>query len=76
MMIANWRQSWRLWSVRVSALGAVLATTAAAAPDALISAWQSLPEEIRYVVPEHVGRWITPVLFAASLAARILKQRE
>ena len=74
-MIENWRHSWRLWSVRVSAAGAIVATAAAAAPDALLSAWQALPTDLQALVPEQLGRWVTPALFAGSLAARLLKQR-
>lgn len=74
-LIPDWRRSWRLASVRVAAIGAIGATVAAAAPDMLLQVWQALPEEVRAHAPDYLSRWITPALFAATLAARILKQR-
>ena len=34
-LIDGWRHAWRLWSVRLSAFGALLMTWAALTPDAL-----------------------------------------
>ncbi|PTW45065.1 hypothetical protein C8J25_108157 [Sphingomonas faeni] len=75
-LIPNWRHAWRLASVRVAAIGAVATTAAAAAPDTALQVWQSLPDAVRDVVPSPVSRWVTPVLFVATLVARILKKRE
>jgi hypothetical protein len=74
-LISDWRQAWRLWSVRATAIGAVVTATAAASPDALLTAWNALPDELRTLVPEDVDRWVAPLLFAVSLAVRILRQR-
>lgn len=75
-LIDDWRQSWRLWSVRASAFGLIASTAIAAAPDALLSVWQSLPDELRVLVPDALGRWIPAVLFVASIGARVIRQRE
>jgi hypothetical protein len=75
-LIPNWRHAWRLASVRVAAIGAIATTAAAAAPDAALQIWQSLPDPIRDLVPSPVSRWVGPALFAATMVARILRKPE
>lgn len=73
-LITNWRQSWRLWSVRVSALGAMLFAFLLAAPDQALAVWQALPADIQALIPN--AKEIGLVLTIAALAARVLRQKE
>ncbi|USU06281.1 hypothetical protein NF699_06370 [Sphingomonadaceae bacterium OTU29LAMAA1] len=73
-LIDGWRQSWRLWSVRLSAIGAVLMGWAALTPDALLQAWNALPDDVQALVPEQVGKAIPFLLFLAALVARLIPQ--
>jgi hypothetical protein len=75
-LIPDWRRAWRLASVRVSAIGAVVTAAAAASPDGLLAAWQALPEDVRAILPPQVRTWITPALFAATIIGRVLQQKE
>lgn len=73
-LIDGWRQAWRLWSVRLSALGAILTGWAALAPDALLQLWQLLPDELHALVPERVAGVIPTLLFVAAIVARLIPQ--
>jgi hypothetical protein len=73
-LIANWRQSWRLWSVRVSAIATALFTFMLAAPDQALAVWAVLPADLQELIPGRTA--IAAVLFVASLVARLIKQRE
>jgi hypothetical protein len=69
-----WLRAWPLWSVRMSALGALLTAFAAAAPDTLLQIWNALPDEIRSVFPETVAHFIPTSLFIATIVVRLMTQ--
>ncbi|MGN6817788.1 MAG: hypothetical protein ACTHJR_03865 [Sphingomonas sp.] len=73
-LIDDWRRSWRFWSMRLSLIGAVLATAGAAFPDAMLEAWNALPPDLRALVPTHAARIIAATLFVATMAARLYRQ--
>jgi hypothetical protein len=75
-LVHNWRQAWRWWSVRVSALGAALSALAIGAPDLILSAWSNLPPDAREALPFRLSMIVPTILFALNILARILKQRE
>jgi lysozyme family protein len=70
-----WLRAWPLWSVRMSALGAILTAFAAAAPDTLLQIWNGLPDEVRGVFPESIARVIPTLLFVATIVARLIPQK-
>jgi len=70
-----WSRAWPLWSVRMSALGAILTGLAAAAPDTLLQIWNALPAEVVALVPPSIGRVIPTLLFMATIAARLIPQK-
>lgn len=72
-LITDWRQSWRLWSVRLSAIGATIFAFLLAAPDQAQEIWNALPPDVQALVP---GR-TTLALFitAAVTVARVLRQK-
>ncbi len=72
-LINNWRQSWRWWSVRVSALGAIVFAFLLAAPDQVLAIWSALPPEVQALVPnaKEVGLFLT----IAVAIARIVRQK-
>lgn len=69
-----WLRAWPLWSVRMSALGAILTAFAAATPDTLVQAWTALPDDVRAVLPESVGRLVPTLLFLATIVVRMIPQ--
>jgi hypothetical protein len=74
MMIADWRRAWRLWSVRVSALGSLIFALLLAAPDQVLAIWSALPPELQAMIPN--SRELGLFLLVGSTIARILKQRQ
>ena len=76
MLIPNWRQAWRLWSVRVPAIGALLLTAMLAAPDVMIQLWQALPPELVAMLPANAMLIVPIGLQLAAAIARIVRQRE
>jgi hypothetical protein len=74
-LIPDLQAAWRLWSVRIAALGALATALLAASPDALLAAWQALPPDVRELVPVELDRWIAPALFALATVARITRQK-
>jgi len=73
-LIDGWRQAWRLWSVRLSAIGVMLMGWAALTPDALLQAWNALPADVQAMVPENIGKAIPFLLFLGTLIARYVSQ--
>lgn len=66
-LIDDWRQAWRLWSVRMNAVGAALGAALAMIP--------AMPPEVQAMIPLRyrviaVGLWAV-----ASMAARLLRQK-
>jgi hypothetical protein len=62
-LIPDWYLSWRLWSVRLAAIGALLSALIAGAPDALLAAWNALPDEVRRVEQESLKVVASTVYF-------------
>ncbi|MEG3167499.1 glycosyl hydrolase 108 family protein [Sphingomonas sp. LB3N6] len=73
-LIPSWRHAWRLWSVRMSAIGAILTAFAAAAPDTLLQIWNALPDDVRGIFPDTLARVIPTLLFVATIVARMIPQ--
>lgn len=73
-LITNWRQSWRWWSVRVSAIGAAIYAFLLVAPDQALAIWQALPADVQALIPN--AKEIGLVLTIAVLVARNVRQKE
>lgn len=69
-----WLRAWPLWSVRMSALGALLTGFAAAAPDTLLQIWNALPDDVRSAFPESVAHFVPTLLFVATIVVRLMTQ--
>jgi hypothetical protein len=67
-------RAWPLWSVRMSAIGAILTGLAAAAPDTLLQIWNALPDDVRGLIPASVANIIPTLLFVATIAVRLMDQ--
>jgi hypothetical protein len=68
-------RAWPLWSVRMSAIGAILTGLAAAAPDTLLQIWNALPDEIRTRFPDSIAHAIPTLLFVATIVVRLIPQK-
>jgi len=69
-LVEEWRSWWRLWSVRISAVATIIWAYLLASPDVMLSVLNSLPPELRDVLPP-----AAPVaIFALVTIARLIKQ--
>lgn len=75
-LIENWQVWWRLWSIRLGAIGAALMAYLTASPDAAITAWAMLPSEFKDVLPPDYLKYIGLSMFVLSLFARVVKQEK
>lgn len=64
----------RAHSVQLAAIGAALSTLFAIDPVTLQAGWQSMPAELRALIPANVSLWITGILFALVVVARATPQ--
>ncbi len=71
-LITGWRQSWRWWSVRVSAFGAMIFAFLLAAPDQILAIWQALPADAQALIPN--AKEIGLVLTIAVVIVRNVRQ--
>lgn len=73
-LINDWHRCHRFWSVRLSAVGAVLLTVAQEFPDALSHVWLIVPDEIRSEIPHSLVQWLGIAAVAAGIVARLIRQ--
>lgn len=75
-LIEGWRKWYKLWSVRLVAIGTVLAGWFLAAPDAAIQIWLMLPDDMKAHLPPDVVKYIPIVILGAGTLARVVKQNK
>jgi hypothetical protein len=73
-LIPEARAFYAFWSVRFATIGAALYAWLLSDPVGAQVAWQQLPAEYRALLPDHLVRWITAILFVLVLVARVTKQ--
>lgn len=69
-----WARAWPLWSVRVSALGAIITAFAAATPATALQIWNTLPADIRALLPDSIASLISAALFVLTIVVRMIPQ--
>lgn len=72
--IEDWRQAWRFWSVRLAAAGGALQALLAWWPDAALALWNSMPDEVKGLLPQGAVMTLPLLFFVASIVARVVKQ--
>jgi len=75
-LVAYAREWWRLWSIRLGAVGVTLAGWLVASPDAALSVWASLPAEMRGFIPSEYMPFIGLAIAVLGLFARLVKQEK
>lgn len=74
-LIEEWKKAHKLWSVRLSAIGAAVMGVFTFWPDSALYLWSAMPSEVREMIPERFVSAIALFVFAASAISRIVKQR-
>lgn len=74
-LIPSWRKAWRLWSVRLNAIGLVITGCFFVDPNILLFFFNSLPDDIRNLLPAN-GMLVTAiVIYSAAILVRVVKQK-
>lgn len=63
-----WASYWRLWSMKLKAIGLVLGTISTTAGDV----WSSMPPDLRHLLP--YAQWLSYAMFAMAMFAAVVKQ--
>ncbi len=74
-LIPEWRKAYKMWSVRLSALGAVLMGVVLAWPDSLLYLWSMMPAEVYAYLPERIVQGLAMFIFTMSVISRLVKQK-
>jgi hypothetical protein len=73
-LISNWKDWWRMWSIRLSVLGTAVLIFFERFPDVAFSVWASIPDDLKSVLPVEFTKYLGYGLIAASWFARTIKQ--
>lgn len=76
ILIENWRQARKFWSVIFSTIGAAIMGIFTMWPDTAFTVWQSMPEDVRAVVPHSMVSVIGLFLFVMTAFSRVVKQQK
>ena len=74
-LIEDWRNFWRFWSVRLGIVGSAITGVLIAFPDVALSAWAMMPADLKLLIPLQYMPLIGVVVFALSIVARLVKQK-
>lgn len=73
-LIDNWRESWKMWSVRLSSIGAAIMGMFFYFPDWSLYLFNAMPREIRDMLPDNFALFLAFVVFVGTALSRIVKQ--
>lgn len=66
---------WKLWSIRLGALGTVITSWLVAFPDQALNMWAMMPYEVRQYIPAQYMPMIGIFMFVLSMLSRFIKQK-
>lgn len=72
--ITYWREWWKLWSLRLGALGSALSAWLIASPEAALYVWNLMPNDLKSALPAQYVPLIGVFVFVMSMFARLVKQ--
>lgn len=70
------RLLWKTWSIWLGTLGTTLSAIFYAFPDAAITAWSYLPDDVKAGLPPRVVSLVGPFLMFMALMSQFVKQRK
>lgn len=72
--IENARHWWRLWSIRLNAIGLSLLAWVQIDPVSALAVWNMMPHDVRAVLPQNIVTIVGLAFFALSMIARLVVQ--
>lgn len=74
--VSHARLLWKTWSVWLGTLGGALSAVFLAVPDATITAWAYLPDDVKSTLDPAVVKMVGPFLMFMALLSQFVKQRK
>ena len=74
-LIDDWKQSWKLSSVKVGAISAFFYALILLS-EQFLSVWNLIPQELKNKIPENIAEWVGIFVGVAMVLARLKKQPE
>ncbi|EQB0737827.1 hypothetical protein ACYAXE_004322 [Klebsiella oxytoca] len=62
-LIENWKSAWKMWSVRILAMLAIVATS-----------WAAVPDSVKTLIPDQYLGYVVGFVSVCAAIARIIKQ--
>ena len=75
-LVPNAKSFWRLWSVRLSAIGASIMGYFTLYPDKLLEIWLIMPPDLKALLPSQYVSSIAMFIFIGASIARVIKQEK
>ena len=75
-LIDNWKQSGKMWSVRLSALGASIMGMFLYFPEGTLYLFNAMPKEVRDLLPDNLALFLAMIVFIGTAISRIVKQEK
>lgn len=75
-LIENARDWWKMWSVRLMGIGTALQALLGWWPEAGLALWNSMPNEVKMLLPQSIVMTLPLGFFIAAMVARVIKQEK
>lgn len=62
-LIENWKSAWKMWSVRILAVLAIVATS-----------WAAIPDSVKALIPDQYLGYVVGFVSVCAAIARTIKQ--
>lgn len=73
--VSHARLLFRAWSVWLTGVGTALGVYLASAPDAIITAWNMLPPDLKSMLPVNIAQYVSYLLVALGIVAQFIRQK-
>lgn len=67
---------WKLWSVRLQAIGLLVTGWLTAVPDAVLFAWNAMPPDMKAFLPPQYMPFIGLAILTLGILVRFIKQEK
>ena len=75
-LIDNWKKALKMWSVRLSTMGASIMGMFLYFPEWSLWLYNMMPTEIREMIPDRAALYLAMFVFISTALARIVKQEK
>jgi hypothetical protein len=75
-LVDNWKAFWRMWSIRLNAIGLAILAWVQIDPVSVMMVWNMMPIDVRRALPENFMTIAGLSLFSLSMMARLVRQEK